>query len=83
MTSVRILHTHETGYGWFFSSPDLPGLTGSDKTYAAAKLRAEDASRFHIECDAEEHDRPVPDLAAIEFQHFVNADAAAAVPAAA
>lgn len=83
MDQIRMLHTREPGYNWFFSSPDLPGLTGGgDPTLAAAKVHAESAARFHVECVAEENGEPVPDLAALEFVHFVP-DTAATLPAAA
>lgn len=76
MISVSIIHRHEPGYGWFFTSPDLPGLTGSDVSYAAAKERAEDAVRFHLTCEAEEQNLPAPNLDALEFEHFVPASEA-------
>jgi hypothetical protein len=25
---IRILHHHESGFGWSFDSPDIPGLIG-------------------------------------------------------
>lgn len=71
MTSVRILHHHEPPYGWSFDSPDLPGLIGGDETFAQSRARAESAARFHMECVAEETGAPVPDLAKLEFEHFV------------
>lgn len=81
MISVRILHHHEPPYGWSFDSPDLPGLIGGDDTFAQSRARAESAARFHLECEAEELGRPVPDLAAIEFEHFVPASEASALAA--
>lgn len=81
MISVRILHHHEPPYGWSFDSPDLPGLIGGDDTFAQSRARAESAARFHLECEAEEQGRPVPDLAAIEFEHFVPASEASALAA--
>jgi predicted RNase H-like HicB family nuclease len=79
--NVRILHHHEAPRGWWFNSPDLPGLSGSDYTFAAAKERAEDAARFHLTCEAEEQDLPAPDLDALEFEHFVPASEAPALAA--
>ncbi|MGX6446447.1 hypothetical protein ACVU7I_00040 [Patulibacter sp. S7RM1-6] len=81
MTSVSIIHRHEPGYGWFFTSPDLPGLMGSDVSFAAARERAESAVRFHLECEAEEQDRPAPDFDAVTFEHFVPASEAPALAA--
>lgn len=78
MNPVRILHHHEPPYGWWFESPDLPGLTGSAGSYAQSQVRAESASRFHLECEAEEQGLPAPDLTAVEFEHFVPAPDAAA-----
>lgn len=79
MALIRILHTHEAGYGWYFTSPDVEGLTGSDETYAKAHARAEDVVRWTLTTDAEDAGQPAPD---IEFVHFVP-DTIAAVPAAA
>ncbi|CAB4892416.1 unannotated protein [freshwater metagenome] len=80
--NVRILHHHEPPYGWWFDSPDVPGLSGSADTLAVARGEAESVVRWHLTCEAEEAGLPAPDIAAVEFEHFVN-DPAAAVPAAA
>jgi len=56
MRTIRITHYHEPGYGWSFDSPDLR-LTGgpdNDADFEAACRWAEDAVRFHLECEAEE-----------------------------
>ncbi|WP_210491252.1 hypothetical protein [Patulibacter sp. SYSU D01012] len=80
--NARILHHHEAPFGWWFNSPDLPGLTGGgDDSFAAAKERAEGAARFHLECEAEEQDRPAPDFDALTFEHFVPASEAPALAA--
>ncbi|MBF6620676.1 MAG: hypothetical protein ITG02_10660 [Patulibacter sp.] len=81
MNSVRILHHHEPPYGWWFESPDLPGLTGGAGTYVESRARAESAARFHLECEADEQGRPAPDLTAVEFEHFVPASEAPALAA--
>jgi hypothetical protein len=69
MGSIRIIHTHDPGYGWSFTSPDLPGLVGGDVSYLAAQRRAEAAGRFAVECEAEEQGRSPADLSALVFEH--------------
>jgi hypothetical protein len=72
MRTIRIRHHHEDGYGWSFSSPDLPGLIGgpdNDGDYAASCRHAESAVRFSLKCDAEERGELAPPDVAIE--HFV------------
>lgn len=76
MIVVRMLHQHDQPYGWYFSSPDLLGLVGGADTYAESQSQSEAAARFHLECEAEEQGRPVPDLTALEFEHFVPASEA-------
>jgi hypothetical protein len=74
MDTIRILHHHTPGYGWSFESPDVPGLTGGTSAYDAA--HAEDAARFAIACEAEEHGLTAPtDLV---FEHYVPAGVAVA-----
>jgi len=80
MTQIRILHSHEPGFPWDFTSPDVPELVGGgDATYALSQAHAEDVVRWHLFAEAEERGEPAPDL---EFEHFVNADAAAVSAAA-
>jgi predicted RNase H-like HicB family nuclease len=81
MNAARILHHHEPPYGWWFESPDLPGLTGSASTYVESQARAESAARFHLECVADEQGESPPGLAALEFEHFVPASEAPALAA--
>lgn len=76
MIPVRILHRHEPPYGWWYTSPDLPGLVGGAATYAASKTRAEDGARFYLECAADEEGTPAPNLDALELEHFVPASEA-------
>lgn len=78
MERIRILHTHEPGYGWYFTSPDVPGLTGGDATYAAAHARAEDVVRWHLAEEAAERGEDAP---AVEFVHFVPDDVTASIAA--
>lgn len=68
MEQIRILHTHEPGYGWYFTSPDVPGLTGGDESYAAAHARAEDVVRWHRAAEAAERGQVASD---VEVVHFV------------
>ncbi len=73
---VRILHRFESPDGWWFTSPDVEGLTGSDSTFVLARARAEDVVRWHLSSEAEEAGEPAP---VVEFEHFIHEDAAASV----
>jgi hypothetical protein len=75
MDTIRILHHYNSGFGWSFESPDIPGLTGGADAYDAAN--AEDAARFALTCAAEEQGLPAPDKPT--FEHFVPAGATVAV----
>lgn len=74
METIRILHHHETGYGWSFESPDVPGLTGGGDAYD--QVHAEEAARFALECAAEEQGKPAP--TELAFEHYVPVGLAAA-----
>lgn len=56
MRTIRVTHYHEPGYGWSFDSPDIRAVGGpdSDADFEAACHWAEDAVRFHLECEAKE-----------------------------
>jgi hypothetical protein len=57
MRTIRITHHDEGSYGWWFTSPDIPGLTGgpdNDADFEAACRWAEDAVQFVLEGEAEE-----------------------------
>jgi hypothetical protein len=72
MDSIRILHIHERPYGCFFTSPNLPGLTGGgDKTYAATRAHAESAAAFAAQCEAEERGEAAPDADSLDFVRLV------------
>jgi hypothetical protein len=71
MDAIRILHRHEAPHRWFFSSPDVPELVGSERSFASAQTRAEKAAAFAVKCNAEEHGQPAPDVASLEYVHFV------------
>lgn len=64
MRTIRVTHHHEPGYGWSFDSPDIRVIGGPDSgaDFDAACRWAEDAVRFHLECEAEERgaERPEP-----------------------
>jgi hypothetical protein len=75
MDTIRVLHRHETGYGWSFESPNIPGLTGDDDAYDQA--HAEEAARFALARAADEQGRLAPtDLI---FEHYVRVGAAPAL----
>ncbi|WP_028721384.1 hypothetical protein [Patulibacter americanus] len=78
MDTVRTLHTHEAGFGWFFTSPDVEGLTGSAPTYDEAHTEAEKVVRWHLAGEAKERGEAAPE---VEFVHFVPDTAAAALAA--
>lgn len=57
MRTIRITHHDEGSYGWWFTSPDVPGLVGgpdNDADFEAACRWAEDAVQFLLEFEAEE-----------------------------
>ena len=76
MDPIRILHKHWPGYGWSYTSPDVPGMTGGESTYDESVKQAEIGVRFTLECEAEEAGEPAP---VVEFEHFIHEDAAASV----
>jgi hypothetical protein len=69
VATVRILHHFETGHGWSFESPDIPGLTGGSERYDAS--HAEEAARFALQCAADEQGVAAP--ADVTFEHYVPA----------
>lgn len=71
--TVRILHHHESGYGWSFDSPDIPGLVGGADEYDPAE--AERAALFALTCAAEERGEAAP--SPVEFEHYVPSPVAA------
>lgn len=75
MPPIRILHTLEPDHGWFFTSPDVPGLSGSETSYRAAHARAEEVVRWYLASDGRTNGTPV------EFVHFVPEAQAAAIAA--
>lgn len=56
MRTIRVTHYHEPGYGWSFDSPDIriTGGPAPEADFEEACRWAEDAVRFHLECEAEE-----------------------------
>ncbi|HKG39067.1 MAG TPA: hypothetical protein VKB25_08785 [Conexibacter sp.] len=78
MRTIRITHHDEGSYGWWFTSPDIPGLVGgpdNDADFEAACRWAEDAVSFHLECEAEERGESQAEDARIV--HLVASPAAA------
>jgi predicted RNase H-like HicB family nuclease len=51
MKTYRVLHEEEPGYGWGFTSPDVPDMIGGDDTYDESRRMAEEAVRFTLERD--------------------------------
>ncbi len=81
MDPIRILHKHWPGYGWSYTSPDVPGMTGGESTYDESVKQAEIGVRFTLECEAEESGRPAPDLSGLEFDHYRSEAANTTAPA--
>ena len=46
MDPVRILHKHWTGYGWSYTSPDVPSMIGGEDSYAESVRQADSAVRL-------------------------------------
>ena len=83
MRTIRVTHYHEPGYGWTFDSPDIRLIGGpdNDADFEASCRWAEDAVRFHLECEAEERGESQVDEARIV--HLVASPDEAAHPHAA
>lgn len=81
MDPVRILHKHWTGFGWSYTSPDVPSMTGGEDSYAESVRQAEAGVRFTLECEAEEQGKPAPDLDGLTFEHYQAVGASAPVAA--
>lgn len=71
MDTVRILHKHwGPGYGWSYTSPDVPSMTGGEDTYEASVREAEAGVRFTLECEADERGQDRPNLSGLTFEHY-------------
>ncbi len=68
MDAIRIIHHDEGQHGWSFESPDLPGLVGGAGTLVKSREQAEEAVRFHLECEAGERDEQAGSVRPVE--HF-------------
>jgi hypothetical protein len=70
MDPIRMLHKHWAGYGWTYSSPDVPSMTGGEDSYDESVKQSEIGARFTLECEAEERGDPPPDLTGLAFEHY-------------
>jgi hypothetical protein len=76
MRTIRVTHYHEPGYGWSFDSPDIRIVGGPapEADFEEACRWAEDAVRFHLECEAEERGESIVEEARVA--HLVAASTA-------
>jgi hypothetical protein len=70
MDPIRILHKHWAGYGWSYTSPDVPSMTGAESSYAENVKQSEIVARFALESEAEERGEPEPNLEGLTFEHY-------------